>query len=67
MATQTVRELDLVNQIRPELSCLNFAQKQMKWAIPQGSAYSSTVANRASSYSTAGISWNFNTQGRFCL
>ena len=27
MSTQTVRELDLVNQIRPELSCLNFAQK----------------------------------------
>ena len=35
----------------------------MKWAIPQGSSYSSTVANRASAYSTAGLSFNFNTQG----
>ena len=52
----------LVNVIDPRLECLEFAQKENTWGIFKGCEGQNTTQFQASSYSTAGINWNFNTQ-----
>ena len=59
--TNSLRPMRLVNLLDPRLECLEPSQKQMEWAIPKTCEGQNTVQQQANSYSTAGITWNFNT------
>lgn len=52
----------MVNVIDPRLECLEFAQKENSWGIFKGCEGQNSVAQQANSYSTSGVTWNFNTQ-----
>ena len=60
--TNSVRPIKLKNVVDPRLDCLEFAQKEMEWGIFKGAEGQNTVQVQASSYSTAGVNWSFNTQ-----
>ena len=60
--TNSVRPIELKNVVDPRLDCLEFAQKQMEWGIFKGAEGQNTVQQQANSYSTSGVSWNFNSQ-----
>jgi hypothetical protein len=55
-------EPKMVNVIDPRLECLEFAQKENSWSIFKGCEGQNSVAQQANSYSTSGVTWNFNTQ-----
>ena len=60
--TNSVRPIRLKNVVDPRLDCLEFAQKEMSWGIFKGAEGQNTVQVQASSYSTSGVNWNFNSQ-----
>ena len=60
--TNSVRPISLKNVIDPRLECLEFAQKEMEWGVFKGCEGQNTVQQQANSYSTSGVSWNFNSQ-----
>ena len=57
----------LVNVLDPRLECLEFAQKENSWGVFKGCEGMNSVQQQANSYSTAGISFNFNTQSENIL
>ena len=57
------QRLDSFNLIDPRLSALQRSQDKLRWAIPMGSAFTNRTAQKANSYSTSGMAWNFNSQG----
>jgi hypothetical protein len=60
--TNSVRPIELKNVVDPRLDCLEFSQKQMEWGVFKGCEGQNTVQQQANSYSTSGVSWNFNSQ-----
>ena len=62
-----MEELTLKNGIDPRLEALSVAQNKMVFEIPQGSAYTNKVAQKANSVSNQSVSFNFNTQGKNVL
>ena len=60
-------KMDTFNLIDPRLNALKQQQAKLKWAIPQGASYTNRVAQKANSYSSSGMSWNFNSQGQNVL
>lgn len=60
--TNSLRPMRLTNIIDPRLECLEPSQKQMEWGIFKGCEGQNSVTQQANSYSTAGVTWNFNTQ-----
>lgn len=60
-------DLSLKNGIDPRLEALSVSQDKMVFEIPQGSAYTNKVAQKANSVSNQSVSFNFNTQGKNVL
>jgi hypothetical protein len=60
--TNSIKPVVYENVVDPRLGCLEFAQKQQRWGIFTGAEGMNSVQQNASSYSTSGISFNFNTQ-----
>ena len=60
--TNSLKPVEYENVVDPRLGCLEFAQKQQRWGIFTGAEGMNAVQQNASSYSTSGISFNFNTQ-----
>lgn len=60
-------KLQTFNLIDPRLNALKQQQDKLKYAIPQGASYTNRVAQKANSYSSSGMSWNFNSQGQNVL
>ena len=60
--TNSLRPMRLTNIIDPRLECLEPSQKEMEWGIFKGCEGQNSVTQQANSYSTAGVTWNFNTQ-----
>ena len=66
-STNSDRPVKCFNLIDPRLEALEPSQKEMQWAIFKGAEGQNSIAQQANSYSTAGISWNFNTQSENVL
>jgi hypothetical protein len=60
--TNSQKPLKLTNVVDPRLDCLDFVQKDNMWGVFKGCEGSNSVAQQANSYSTSGITFNFNTQ-----
>lgn len=60
--TNSSKPVELVNVIDPRLECMSYAQNAKKWGVFKGCEGRNAVQQQANSYSTAGITWNFNTQ-----
>lgn len=60
-------DLTLKNGIDPRLEALSVSQEKLVFEIPQGSAYTNKVAQKANSVSNQSVSFNFNTQGKNVL
>ena len=60
--TNSIRPLKLQNILDPRLDCMEYVQKDMQWGIFKGAEGMNQVQQQANSYSSAGITWNFNTQ-----
>jgi hypothetical protein len=58
-----MKPLELVNVIDPRLKCMKYAQEKLEYGVTKGAEYSNWVRQQANSYSTASVSFNFNTQG----
>ena len=65
--TNSSRPIKCTNLLDPRLESLEPAQKQMTWGIFKGCEGQNAVQQQANSYSTAGITWNFNTQSENVL
>ena len=65
--TNSIRPLGLINVVDPRLEALEFAQKDMEWSIFKGAEGQNFVQQQANSYSTSGITFNFNTQSENVL
>tara|TARA_R110002072_G_scaffold240605_1_gene399149 strand:- start:275 stop:1993 length:1719 start_codon:yes stop_codon:yes gene_type:complete len=65
--TNSSRPIRTANLLDPRLEALEPSQKQMTWAIPKSCEGQNVVQQQANSYSTAGITWNFNTQSENVL
>ena len=65
--TNSVRPIELKNVVDPRLDCLEFAQKRAEWGVFKGAEGQNTVQQQANSYSTSGVSWNFNSQSENTL
>tara|TARA_R110000764_G_scaffold3125_2_gene13173 strand:+ start:3976 stop:5700 length:1725 start_codon:yes stop_codon:yes gene_type:complete len=65
--TNSDRPVKCTNVIDPRLEALEFAQKKLTWGIYKGAEGSNAVQQQANSYSTSGITWNFNTQSENVL
>jgi len=60
--SNSLKPLKLSNVLDPRLECMEFAQKEMSWGVFKGCEGQNSVQQQANSYSTAGITFNFNTQ-----
>ncbi len=60
--SNSLKPLKLENILDPRLNCMNYAQSRMKWAIEKNGEGVNHVQQQCNSYSSAGITWNFNTQ-----
>jgi hypothetical protein len=65
--TNSSRPIRTANLLDPRLEALEPAQKELVWAIPKAPEGNNTIQQQANSYSTAGITWNFNTQSENVL
>ena len=65
--TNSSRPIKTANLLDPRLEALEPAQKQLIWAIPKSCEGQNIVQQQANSYSTSGITWNFNTQSENVL
>ncbi len=65
--TNSSRPIKCSNLLDPRLEALEPAQKEMVWAIPKAPEGNNTVQQQANSYSTSGITWNFNTSSENVL
>ena len=65
--TNSSRPIKTANLLDPRLEALEPSQKQMTWAIPKSCEGQNVVQQQANSYSTSGITWNFNTQSENVL
>ena len=65
--TNSSRPIKCSNLLDPRLEALEPAQKQLIWAIPKAPEGNNSIQQQANSYSTAGITWNFNTQSENVL
>ena len=65
--TNSSRPIKTANLLDPRLEALEPAQKQLIWAIPKSCEGQNVVQQQANSYSTSGITWNFNTQSENVL
>lgn len=65
--TNSSRPIRTANLLDPRLEALEPAQKELIWAIPKAPEGNNTIQQQANSYSTAGITWNFNTQSENVL
>ena len=59
--TNSSRPIRTANLLDPRLEALEPAQKELVWAIPKAPEGNTVVQQQANSYSTSGITWNFNT------
>jgi len=60
--TNSLRPLRLENVLDPRLNCMEYVQSELKWGIFKGAEGMNQVQQQANSYSSSGITWNFNTQ-----
>ena len=60
--TNSTQPLMLENILDPRLGVMNYAQSQLKWGIEKNGEGVNHVHQQANSYSSAGITFNFNTQ-----
>ena len=65
--TNSVKPLKMENVLDPRLNCMDYVQDEMKWGIFKGAEGQNQVHQQANSYSTSGITWNFNTQSETTL
>ena len=65
--TNSSRPIKTANLLDPRLEALEPSQKQMTWAITKSCEGQNVVQQQANSYSTSGITWNFNTQSENVL
>ena len=65
--TNSSRPIKTANLLDPRLEALEPAQKELVWAIPKAPEGNNSVQQQANSYSTAGITFNFNTQSENVL
>ena len=65
--TNSSRPIKCSNLLDPRLEALEPAQKELIWAIPKAPEGNNSIQQQANSYSTAGITWNFNTQSENVL
>ena len=65
--TNSSRPIRTTNLLDPRLESLEPAQKQLTWGIYKGCEGQNAVQQQANSYSTAGVTWNFNTQSENVL
>jgi len=65
--TNSSRPIRTTNLLDPRLEALEPAQKQLTWGIYKGCEGQNAVQQQANSYSTAGVTWNFNTQSENVL
>ena len=65
--TNSDRPIKCTNIVDPRLDALEPSQKQMLWGVYKGCEGSNAVQQQANSYSTSGITWNFNTQSENVL
>ena len=65
--TNSSRPIKCVNLLDPRLEALEPAQRDLLWAIPKAPEGQNFVQQQANSYSTAGITFNFNTQSENVL
>ena len=65
--TNSSRPIRTTNLLDPRLESLEPAQKQLTWGIFKGCEGQNAVQQQANSYSTAGVTWNFNTQSENVL
>ena len=65
--TNSSRPIKTANLLDPRLEALEPAQKELIWAIPKAPEGMNAVQQQANSYSTAGITFNFNTQSENVL
>ena len=65
--TNSSRPIKTANLLDPRLEALEPSQKQMTWAIPKSCEGQNVVQQQANSYSTSGVTWNFNTQSENVL
>ena len=65
--TNSDRPIRCTNIIDPRLEALEPSQRVMQWGIFKGAEGQNAVQQQANSYSTAGITWNFNTQSENVL
>ena len=61
--TNSVKSLKLQNVLDPRLECMSYAQNKLYWTVFKGTESSNWVHQQCNAYSSAGINWNFNTQG----
>ena len=65
--TQSVKPLQTENVLDPRLEAMKYGQDKLKWGIFKGCQNQNWVQQQANSYSTAGSTWQFNTQSENVL
>lgn len=65
--TSSIRPLTTENVLDPRLEAMKYGQEKLKWGIFKGCQGQNWVQQQANSYSTAGATWNFNTQSENVL
>jgi len=65
--TNSIKPLQTENVLDPRLEAMKYGQDKLKWGIFKGCQNQNWVQQQANSYSTAGASWNFNTQSENVL
>lgn len=61
--TNSVKSLKLQNVLDPRLECMSYAQNKLSWTVFKGTESSNWVHQQCNAYSSAGINFNFNSQG----
>lgn len=65
--TNSVKPLHTENVLDPRLEAMKYGQEKLKWGVFKGCQNQNWVQQQANSYSTAGCTWNFNTQSENVL
>jgi hypothetical protein len=65
--TNSIRPLETENVLDPRLEAMRYGQENMKWGIFKGCSNQNWQKQQANSYSSAGITWGFNTQSENVL
>lgn len=65
--TNSIKPLRTENVLDPRLEAMKYGQEKLKWGVFKGCQNQNWVQQQANSYSTAGATWNFNTQSENVL